>query len=640
MEKRFYITITCLTVIILSVVTVFTACNSDEISNTPTLSVFGPSPALRGGAIKFIGTNLDKVTSIVLSNNLEITDITKTSSTEISITIPQNAQPGLVTLRTLTGDIITKTPLTFSEPISIDKYTTSSVKAGDVFTIEGDYLNLIAQVIFTDGAVVDSTHFISKTRKKIEVYVPITAKTGKVAVSNGAKIPILVYTADVATITNPIVTSVVPYTNVKPGNSITITGTNLDLVKKLTIPGDNGETAFTLNSGKTTITAVLPDNVKDGTMSLTTYSGIVISPTTSLVVAGPSAVSVAPSSVKNGEELTITGTNLELVKSISFPNASAAVTTFNSQSATEIKLAVPITAQAGQLVLTAASGKTSSIAYTLVQPIVTSTSTPIIGGQSLTLNGTNLDLVSLVSFEGSSETVSITSQTATAITITIPNTIVGDAHINFTCKNGISEKATNVTVAPTSLAYVTTMSSSGDQGATLTLLGGNFDKITNVTLAGKSLTWVNSGSSMLFIVIPKNCTPGNQPLVITTAGGITSYTLKVIGTGPTITDIWTGSKDMGNWSGYIQLSDASLFSSVVLGDQILVTVDPSSISSSSQGSFKNGSSWGAIASGTDYFTITGDFTLDVTLDILPQLQSSGLIIGGQKYTATKVSIVH
>lgn len=626
-------------ILVSSTVMLLNACKDDSEGLTDVkLSVFGPSPALRGGELKFIGTNMDKVTAVVLSPNIEISTFVSKTATELVILIPQNSVPGNVSLKTPQGNIETKTPLTFSEPISIDTYTTSSIKAGDVFTIEGDYLNLIAQVIFTDGAVVDSAHFVSQTRKKIEVYVPIAAKTGKVALSNGAPMPVLLYIAAAVTITNPTITTITPYSGVKPGNSITIAGTDLDLVKKLTIPGDKGETTFTLNSGKTAITAILPDNVKDGVITLTTYSGNVITAINSLQVVAPSAVSLTPVPVKNGGELTITGTNLELVKSVSFPNVSDAVTTFDSQSATEIKVTVPVTAQAGTLLLTAASGKTSNIAYTLVQSLVTSTSTPIVGGQSLTLNGTNLDLVSSVSFQGSTEPVNITSQTATTITITIPNTIVGSAQINFTSKNGVTSKAADVTVTPTSLAYVTFMTATGNQGETLTLLGGNFDKITKVTLGGNSLTWINSGSSMLFIVIPKNCAPGNQPLVITTAGGTTSYTLKVVGTAPTITDVWTGSKDMGSWTGSVQLG-STLFSSVVIGDQILVTVDPTSISSSSQGSFKNGS-WGAIASGTDYFTITGNFTLDVTFDILPQLKSSGLIVAGKEYIATKVSIVH
>ncbi len=67
------------------------------------------------------------------------------------------------------------------------------------------------------------------------------------------------------------------------------------------------------------------------------------------------------------------------------------------------------------------------------------------------------------------------------------------------------------------------------------------------------------------------------------------------------------------------------------------SVDPSSISGSSQGSFKNGS-WSEIAPGTDYFTITGDFELTVTSAIKTSLQSGGLIIGGQNYIAMSVDI--
>src|ERR1035437_10437474 len=88
------------------------SCKQDEVVSTPTLSVFGPSPALRGGVVKFVGTNLDKVTSIMLPNNIEVKDITKTSATEISITIPQETKPGLIILKSASGDITTKTPLT------------------------------------------------------------------------------------------------------------------------------------------------------------------------------------------------------------------------------------------------------------------------------------------------------------------------------------------------------------------------------------------------------------------------------------------------------------------------------------------------------------------------------------------------
>lgn len=640
MKTKIYNRLLLSTVLLLGVISLaLVSCEKDEVSTDVQLSVFGPCPALRGGDLQFIGNNISKVSKIILPGNIEVTNINVINSGEIHITIPQTAQPGFITIVTPSGEITTKTKLTFSEPIKLTGFSPASVKAGDKLTIAGDYLNLISSVIFADGVVVDSANFISQDRTKIDVTVPKEAKSGVIGLSNGAEIPIIVFSEKSLDVKLPSVSSVTPYSNVKPGETITITGTDLDLIKTLSIPGDNGSTAFTVNTAKTAITATLPSNVKDGTIILTTYSGIAINVTTNLVVASPGITSITPNPVKNGSELTIKGTNLNLTQSIAFANVASPVTAFNSKTDTEIKVTVPETAQTGTLTLNAASGKTASGAYTLVQPSVSSTSTPIVGGQSLTLYGSDLDLVSAVTFEGSNETINISTQTESSLSFVIPNTILGASKIVFKCKNGLSVNAFNLTVTPTSLAYITMMPVSGDQGATLTIMGGNFDKISSITLAGKTLTWSIAGASTMFIIIPKDCTPGQQQLVLTTSGGQTSYSLNVIGKAPTITDVWTGNVDMGGWSGWIQITDASKFANVVVGDKILVTVDPASITGSSQGTFRNGS-WAGIAPGMEYFNISGDFSLDVTVDVLPQLKASGVIIGGQKYIATKVSIVH
>ncbi|MCB0529185.1 MAG: hypothetical protein KDC65_11950, partial [Saprospiraceae bacterium] len=44
------------------------ACKKDDdTSDLIQLNSFGPSPVLRGGELRFIGANLDRVTAIVLS---------------------------------------------------------------------------------------------------------------------------------------------------------------------------------------------------------------------------------------------------------------------------------------------------------------------------------------------------------------------------------------------------------------------------------------------------------------------------------------------------------------------------------------------------------------------------------------------
>ena len=67
----------------------------------------------------------------------------------------------------------------------------------------------------------------------------------------------------------------------------------------------------------------------------------------------------------------------------------------------------------------------------------------------------------------------------------------------------------------------------------------------------------------------------------------------------------------------------------------MIRVAVKDVAAGAQGSFKN-SGWSEIASGTDYFDISGDYTLVITEDVLKSLQEGGLIIGGHDYTAVAV----
>lgn len=103
------------------------------------------------------------------------------------------------------------------------------------------------------------------------------------------------------------------------------------------------------------------------------------------------------------------------------------------------------------------------------------------------------------------------------------------------------------------------------------------------------------------------------------------------------TQIWEGETVMpGDWSGNVQMTDdaaKAVFADAQVGQVIRVVVKD--VAAGAQGSFKN-SGWGEIASGTDYFDISGDYTLVITEDVLKSLQEGGLIIGGHDYTAVAV----
>lgn len=103
------------------------------------------------------------------------------------------------------------------------------------------------------------------------------------------------------------------------------------------------------------------------------------------------------------------------------------------------------------------------------------------------------------------------------------------------------------------------------------------------------------------------------------------------------TQIWEGETVMpGDWSGNVQMTDdaaKAVFADAQVGQAIRVAVKD--VAAGAQGSFKN-SGWSEIASGTDYFDISGDYTLVITEDVLKSLQEGGLIIGGHDYTAVAV----
>ena len=129
-----------------------TACSKDNLDTNQyqggvALNVYGPSPVMRGGQLRFLGSNLDQVREVLIPEGISITNIDVVKSgvpSEIRVTIPKDGPiPGKVVLITKTDErITTKTDLNYIEGIEITNIPVSAMP-GDVIKIEGDYLNLI-----------------------------------------------------------------------------------------------------------------------------------------------------------------------------------------------------------------------------------------------------------------------------------------------------------------------------------------------------------------------------------------------------------------------------------------------------------------------------------------------------------------
>ena len=613
----------------------FSACSNDDDngSGAVVLEAFGPSPALRGSELTFIGKNLDKVTSVILPEGIEVTDIEVVSKEKIKITIPQDAKEGYVKLVASGLEITTKTLLKYTEPISITKFAPSPVKAGQTLTIEGDYLNLIQKVVFSDNVEVSYKDFLTWERKKIEVVVPREAQTGIIILADTAAIPVELKSETELQVVLPSVEKVLDLTNKKPGDVVSTIGQNLDLVESVQLP-DGAPVAHAIKDDVLAFT--LPEGITDGAIVMVAYSGVHVA-IANIGVAVPTDLVATPATgIKDGSVISIKGVNMDLVTTALFPGVSEAVTPI-SKSATEIKVTTPTNAKTGDLILNTASGKTVSVKITTLKPeILSYNPSSVAAGNEFTIKGKNLDLVTSVTF-GGNKVVEVTPTSSTDLVIKAP-VDAETGELTLTMKNGETVKGSVLTVTKPDFCYIPVLPENEIKAGTILAIDiKNADKLTSVQIDGSNVQYILQGD-ILNVPIPSTAN-GNTPLKLVSSNGEITYTLTVKGVGPVITSVWSGSKDIANWA-YVQMQ-SSLFSSVQVGDIIKVTVDASSITSSSQGSFKTGATdWPAIADGTEYFTITGDYTLTVTENIKQALQSTGLIISGKEYVAKDVSILH
>lgn len=639
----------------------FTACDNGDDEDTNqykggiSLNVFGPSPVSRGGVLRFLGSGMDKVTAVAIPGCDDITDIEVVSDTEIRVTVPQTAQPGLVVLKTPKGDITTKTELTFTEPIALEAFAPAEVKPGSELTITGEYLNLIKEVIFADEVTVPADEFVSQSRQEIKVIVPDSAQTGKFILSGGAEIPNWIYSEGELEVTLPSVEAPLDLVDKKPGDVIRVSGENFDLVKKVQMPnGDEVEFTMTASSEGDELTFTLPDNVSDGEVTVLPASDVKVVVAT-VVVATPSNVVAVPAvNLRGGDMITLKGTNMDLVTDVTFPGVEEAVG-LESQNSTEIKVLMPAAAISGDLQLNTNSGKATAVSIATAKPENISYSAATVpAGEALTVKGVNMDVVSAVVFSGNVE-VTVSDATATAISLTVPTTAETGALL-LKMANGESVEAPSLTIEKPVCAYLPALPDKLVRGRIVELEIVNADKLTNVLLNEAAVQYINDAAKgVLMLNVPAEL-DGTYSLKLISSNGEIAYDVLVVANEETV---WAGPLDISWGDGGRVLVPAVSFAKVTAGTVMKVYFDQKD-QTWAQAQFNYGD-WSGIAFSlfdttmvpTDIYGWSFEsrvMELTLTQEILDNIQAKqgdcedqtnvGIIIQGSDLTFTKITIVN
>ena len=533
-----------------------TACSNDDLDTNQykggfSLNAYGPNPVMRGGTLRFVGSNLDQVASIQIPGVAAITNYEIVKSgvpSEIRVVVPKDGPTeGYITLTSKTNETIqTVSELTYTEPIEFESFSPASVMPGDIVTIKGDYLNLIYSLAFADEVIISEADFLKHDRYTIEVRVPEEAKTGKIelytadlTVSSDEELDYQIISSDKAIeIGTPSVTSIKgrntaePMGNIlcKAGETILIYGSYLNLVEDVTIGGVSA--IYIMYVEGKGISCMLPPEAPDGDIIIVCKSGVEV-PVGTLTTVKPSGCEATPKPVKAGQPLTITGQDMDLVSSVEFPDfAGDYIVPGGDITAEATKVVVknvPNLAAEGNLHLVMANGMTVDVPFTLVKPTVTGYSVnPVSAGGALTIKGTDLDLVASVQF-GESDFPELET-TANAITLTVPMNATSGAP-TLTLANGTKvENVPSITVNEAVFCYFTELPAEDAEmkaGESFMLPVANGDKLTGVEINGETCQYVLSGGTNLIVSIPTTAKKGSSVRLISSNGEIT-YTFDFI----------------------------------------------------------------------------------------------------------------
>lgn len=634
-------------------------CQKEEFSTDQyaddrvALNVYGPQPVMRGGILRFLGSNLDQVISIVIPGVDPVTDIEVVQAgvpSEIRITVPKDGpEPGLLTLVAADGtEITTKTELTYLEPIEFEGFSPASVHPGDVITIKGDYLNLIHEVIFSENVRVSEKDFESHSRYEIKVEVPVNARTGVIGLGDidelNSEDPSvfanIINSEEELTVAQPEVTEMTA-DRWKAGETVTVKGRNFGYVASVLLQGTE-VTEFETDAAGTELTFALPAGAADGEAYLVAFSGVeVLAGEYETVV--PSGLAAEPSPVKASGTLTISGKDLDLVSSVTLPG-QVTVSDY-SISDGSVSFSVPDTAQEGDIILGMANGKTVTVAYTLVKPAVTGYSAnPAAAGSEISVTGTDLDLVTSVTFGGGIE-VAVSEPSETEFTVTVPTTAETGA-VSLNLANGASVEGPELAIDKPVACYVTELPAEGEEiygGTVLILPVANPDVLTGVHVNGSDVNYLLNAAS-LYVSLPETAGAGTV-ITLISSNGTVEYTIDCIPNNISNKVIWSGEWACGNWGGNQDLAWGGYdWNSVDLSAgtvTLVVELEQDASATYWQFMLKTGTSWNDLAGFSQIDMTAGQTVIEIPLsqEMLSDLQANnGLIITGANYTLRKLTL--
>ncbi|KAJ5974732.1 hypothetical protein N7481_011942 [Penicillium waksmanii] len=474
----------------------------------PAITSISPTsgPASGGNTITISGTNLLYTTGVTFGST-PASSFAVLSATQVAAVVPAGTAGATTVSVTNAAGTSGTLPYTYNgvaDPIPTSVSPDNGPAAGgNTAVISGTGFTNATAVAFGSTA---ATSFTVASSTVINAVVPPGSGavsvnvTGPGGTSSGG--PTYTYTAA----PTPTITGLTPAASgpVSGGNTVTVSGTNLNSATAVTFAG-NAASSFTVLS-PTTINVVTPPGTAGTTpVVVTTPAGA--SPGFNYTyIAAPAPIEVFPTTgvTAGGDSVAITGTGFTGTTSVKFGTTPA--TSISVIDDGDITAVIPAhLAGTVPINITTPGGTDSSLSFSFQpSPVISSitpTAGPTIGGTAVTITGAGL-IDTLDVYFGATEATAFTVNSDNSVTATSPAEVAGASAVTVNTTAATSNGAIFQYVAAPTLTSLSPTGGAIAGGNNVTLTGTGFTTATDIFFGANPAAFTILSDSSISAVAP------------------------------------------------------------------------------------------------------------------------------------------
>lgn len=456
-----------------------------------TIFGFTPDAGPAGTEVTITGSGLQNATVVLFGSMDAPGTIVSASAGQVRARVPGNAFTGPISV--FAGQWATSQQIFVAVP-RIEMFEPATGVPGTFVTISGPNMGAnapggrgsVTSVLFNG----EPAAFQVTAINQLVAVVPTNATTGPISVVNEA---------GTATSLDPFIVpaavSGFDPDRGRPGDAVNVFGNNLGTAVQVGF----GEALarYTIES-PTNLVVHVPTNAVNSFIQVVTPAGVAVSSNQFIVL--PRVIAFSPTSGRQGTNVVLQGGGFHGTTAVRFGDVAAE---FTLDSSMQIRTVVPAGARTGPITVVTTNG-TFQTETSFVLPAQISSVFPTTGsrGDTITINGQNLDGATAVQFNGVD--AQFTIESATRITAVVP-ALATTGPIRVVTDAGAVSSTSVFTVEPVLDGFSPL---SGPRGSTVQLFGAGLTNLAWVRLAGLDVNSTVLSSTNVRVVIPLNAYSG------------------------------------------------------------------------------------------------------------------------------------